>query len=105
MNKLEQELRKAANSPKMTAVRFSKANEATLTKNYKIGRGMLRQVAVLIDKQVKNGMVATPIMREAAKEKKVKLAKAKVPKDVPKADAKPPKAKKPKAKPKLKKKS
>ena len=106
MNKLEQELLASTKLPHMNAVKFSQQNELALTRNYGVSRQQLRQVAVLIDKQVKMGHVFDlKAAKVAVKEKKLKLAKAKMPKEVPKADAKPPKAKvkpKTKAKPKVK---
>jgi hypothetical protein len=84
MNKLEQELRTAAEKPKMTAVRFSKTNEAKLVKNFKINRGLLRGMAVIIDRQVKQGM-RTPVIAIEAEAKKT--AEPKVPKEIKLAKA------------------
>ena len=106
MNKLEQELYKVAKLPNMTAVRFSKENEAALVKNYGITRQKLRDAAVLVDQHTKIGF-EPPVEVEIPK--KVKTVKTKIKKE-DKADAKPPKVKakpkaKTKAKTKLKKKS
>ena len=111
MNKLEQELVDAAKLPNNSAVKYSKKNEQQLCQNHHISRQSLRQMAMTLDKMVRMGhKFVAEVAKVAVPEKKIKLAKAKVPKDVPKADAKPPKPKakakaKPKAKVKPKKKS
>lgn len=106
MNKLERELLTAAKKPKMSAKKFSQQHTLELTKNYGVTRQRLRDVAVLIDKQVAIGhSFKVKAAKAATKEKKIKLAEAPIPKEVKKADAKPPKAKvkpKVKAKPKAK---
>ena len=78
MNKLEQELQTAAQKPKMSAVKFSKANESVLTKDYGITRQRLRDVAVLVDKQV--------LMGFAFKVKEVKAVMKKSKKKIPKVE-------------------
>ena len=102
MSDLEKILREEAVKPNQTAVKFTKANEFKLCREHNIGRGALRQIAVMLDKQTLAGFkleeTAKRAKRKAAqKEEKVKTVKIKV--EGKKADAEPPKAKpKPKSK-------
>ena len=102
MKDLEQLLREEAAKPNQSAVKYTKANEMTLCREHNVGRGALRQVAVMIDKQNAAGFKAEETAKRA--ERKFKLAKAPVKEE--KAKEKPKSKKKtvekPKPKPKKK---
>jgi hypothetical protein len=108
MDKLEKVLREEAVKPNQTAVKFTKANEFKLCREHNIGRGALRQIAVMLDKQTLAGFKVEETAKRKArkvaqKEEKLKTAEAPMPKKAKKADAEPPKPKaKAKAKPKVK---
>jgi hypothetical protein len=83
MDALQRVLFEAAASPRMTAVRYSQIHKTVLMAENKITKQELRQLAVLIDAQAKEGVRAEPVKVEKAKTvskkaPKVKLAKAPV---------------------------
>ena len=101
MSDLEKVLREEAVKPNQTAVKFTKANEMKLCREHNIGRGALRQVAVMVDKQTVAGFK----VEETAKRKEKKAALKKVEamdEEKPKAKPKSKKKVEPKPKPKAK---
>ncbi len=88
MNSLEKELVLAAKSPNMSAVRFSKMNENALTANYGVTRQQLRQVAVLLDKQLSIGGVPVEEEEPKASKKKEEVVETATVKLKPKKKAK-----------------
>ena len=104
MSDLEKVLREEAVKPNQTAVKFTKANEMKLCREHNIGRGALRQIAVMLDKQTVAGFkveeTAKRAERKAAQKKEKKVEVEEKPKAKPKSKKKA--EPKPKAKPKAK---